>query len=222
MPRNEINPFEVSRAQISCGGLWLEVVNVVFSANLNLLGFTRWNTARNDICEVNTSSVVRIVYFGHKIYPWDRSILFTLGIEGVGASVCTYKSATSEPIIRRPGPASIPFDALYPGITRIELQFHSRAIDSTLPTTTLINKLKEHSGEFRLLSPEYITMLRPSPGLTTTLEPGIKMQLTAKLMEIVVKTERSRLQIESAMKQIGEDTQDMSEIEAILADLNGY
>lgn len=218
MPRNQIGPFEVSRAQISYEGLWHEVFSVAFSANLNLLGFTRWDIDRNEIWEVDTTSVGRIVYFGHKIYPWDQSIVFTLGIEEVGAAACTCKSSTSEPITGPPGPPSVPFDSLYPGIARIELQFHERAIDSTLPKPTLINSLQDHSGEFRLLPLEHMALLQPPPpGVPVALE--IKSRLTATRSELFAKTERSRLEIESALEQISEHAQHVAEIEAILADL---
>lgn len=219
MPRNQIAPFEVSRAQISYDVLWLEVVNVVFSANLILLGFTSWDTARNELCEIDTTSVGRIVYFGHKIYPWNNSVMFTLGFEGIGAAMCTYKSASSEPSSGPPGHNSIPFNALHPGVLRLKLQFHSRAMDSTTVKNALINRLKDHSGEFRLLPPEYMAIVQPPAGSTNTLDVDIRTRLTAKRNEIVAKTERNRLKIESIMRQVREDTQEVMEFDSILADL---
>ncbi|MCJ1469490.1 hypothetical protein MMC07_008123 [Pseudocyphellaria aurata] len=220
MPRNQVEPFEVGRAQICYDVLWLEIVNVVFGANLNLLGFTSWDTAVNEICEIDTTSVARIVYFGHKIYPWNNSVIFTLGLEGVAAAMCTYKSATSEPSSGPPGHNSIPFNALHPGVVRLKLQFHSRAIDSTSAKNVLINQLKDHSGEFRLLPPEYMAMVHPLASMTTTLDVDIRTRLVAKRNEIVAKTERNRLQIESMMRQVRQDTQEVMEFDSILADLN--
>lgn len=219
MPRSIISPFEVSRAQVSQGGLWLEAVNVVFGADLTLLGFTRSNTDSNETCEVDTRSAVELVYFGRKIYPWDNSVVFTLGVQGVGASMCTIKSATGEPSTTPSGSLNIPFDTLYPGVARIELQFLSSAVESTSTKSTVINQLKDYSVELQLLPPEYLNMLPPTRP-TDALELDIKTQLIALRGHIVAKTEQSQRELESILKQNEEDIQCVFAIDAILANLS--
>lgn len=222
---DDIEPFEVSRAQIYQihRKRWIEVFNVTFDKGLKLSGFSVWNSdvwhaPRKGVYEVKTiSAAVRVKHLGCEIYPWDGSTKVTVQVDGVAESVCTFHEAPSA-CCKDAEPRPILLNSLITQITVVELQFHSRAILSN--RDVLISKLREKTGGGRVVFNDFKPLF-PQPRNWVGVMEYVKAQLKERRDMILAHTKVLRDQIESIEARLGWDEKPLPEIEAAIVDLDG-